>query len=266
MNNQIYITAAVITCFALIILFLIQFTLKFNWKFYWLPCISMLPVSFIINFTAKNWLLGALSLWTPQNQLVIFLVYYVIWVLIIGITEELIKIVPIALPPLRNHMKETEVGKIEIGWALGTGFGIGEVWYLAYVLSIGTSIDGFLWYQLTGFIFERLLVIFVHAAFTILALYGFNKRKLWLTIIMAILVHGIIDYIAIASHYISIIYLLFVIISLLGITLIIIAYLFAQTNDKKSKWRSTLQNENQSPLLQNDDEEPEVISLFPSKE
>lgn len=266
LNSQIFIIAAIATLISIIPIILIQFWLKFNWKYYIIPLLIMLPGSAIINLGLKDWIFLGLSQWSPNNNYVLFLVYFPIWVLIVGITEELFKIIPIAIPRFKEEMKSSELTKVQIGWSLGIGFGIGEIWYLAFLIALDPNFEGIRWFLFTGFLFERVLVVILHAGMTILTLYGFNKKKLWLTIILGIISHGIIDYIAVASLYLNEIYILFIIISIISIPLIILAFIIAQSNDRKKKWKDTLQEDWQELEEKQDNREIEVISLFPKKD
>lgn len=57
-----------------------------------------------------------------------------------GVTEETIKVLPVFFPPLNKKILSNKELTI-IGWCLGTGFGIGEIWFLAiqYSFAYGNS-------------------------------------------------------------------------------------------------------------------------------
>lgn len=254
--------AAITTVIALVIVIIVKFALKIDWKRYFIPILIMLPGSLIINMGLKDWIFLGLSKWIPSTNLILFLVYFPIWVLIVGITEELFKITPLLVPKVRKEIKESEFIKVQFSWSLGIGFGLGEIWYLAYLIALNPIYDGMQWYLFTGFLLERLLVVFLHAGMTILTIYGISKGKIWLTIILGVVAHGIIDYITVVTTYIPTIYIVFIIIGVLTIPAIFLAFQIAQSNDKKKKWKESLTEDWNNGLDQQSDEELEIKSLF----
>ena len=264
MNSEIFIMATIATIIVLLIVIVVKFFLKVDWKRYFLPILVMLPGSLIINMGLKDWIFLGLSKWTPSSNLILFLLYFPIWVLIVGITEELFKITPLLIPKVRKEIKESEFTKVQFGWSLGIGFGVGEIWYLAFLIAFEPVYEGIQWYLFTGFLLERTLVVFLHAGMTILTIYGITKGKIWLTIILGMIFHGIIDYIAVASTYISMIYILFILIGVITIPVIFLVFQVAQSNDKKKKWKETVPEGWEGEIEQ--DEEIKVRSLFTNSE
>jgi uncharacterized membrane protein YhfC len=61
--------------------------------------------------------------------------------------------------------------------ALGIGFGIGEIWYLAWQFSMVPGFSGYPFYYFGGFIGERMIVVFLHGVMTAIAVVGFLKGK-----------------------------------------------------------------------------------------
>lgn len=101
--------------------------------------------------------------------------YVLILLLYAPIIEELIKILPLGLPWIRK--KVTFNNRIAVGMLVGLGFGIGELWFIAFQLYPFIPRSGYHWYQLWGFILERLISCFSHGVFTIVALQTLFKRS-----------------------------------------------------------------------------------------
>ena len=270
MNGQIFISAAIATAIVLVPIVIVQLLLKFDWKKYWFFVCIMLPGSAVINLGFKNWLFLGLNALIPSTLdeptllLIQFLVFYPIWVLVVGISEELTKLAPALIPLFRKDMKTSELSTVQSGWSLGCGFGIGEIWYLAFLIALEPLYAPYKWFEYGGFIFERSLVVFLHAAMTILAVYGFHKMRLWLTILLAILAHAFIDYLAVLSLLYPAVYYLFIVLMMIAILLVVLAFIAAKTNDEEREWQKSIPES--SPLEQGEiiaDQEPqEIKSLF----
>lgn len=79
--------------------------------------------------------------------------------------EELIKVAPLLVPSVRRGMATAD-DALWTGMALGIGFGLGEAAYLAWgVISAGLYTE-YPWYAFTGFLGERLIVVFMHGMMT----------------------------------------------------------------------------------------------------
>ncbi len=108
-------------------------------------------------------------------------------------TEEAVKILPLVLPTLRRKL--VEVGyAYGVGLTLGFGFGIGEAWYLAWGFSqkMPDLASGPL-YELTGFLGERFLVVFVHAYFTAIVAHGISQQHGLRSYALAACFHALIN-------------------------------------------------------------------------
>lgn len=91
------------------------------------------------------------------------------------LTEEPAKLFILTIPYFLKRIREYDLVKIAL--AIGLGFGIGEAWNLAALISKSPVIAKYPWYQFTGFIGERWMVCIWHAAFTSTALYFIIKKK-----------------------------------------------------------------------------------------
>jgi hypothetical protein len=83
-----------------------------------------------------------------------------------------------------------------IGWSLGTGFGIGEIWYIAYSISVLTiELPNWI-FLLSGFGVERFFVVFAHALFTMVALHGLRNKRIqnfFFTFLVAVGLHALLN-------------------------------------------------------------------------
>jgi hypothetical protein len=80
-----------------------------------------------------------------------------------------------------------------IGMAFGMGFGVGEIWYLAWGFSIVPEFAGYPFYYFVGFISERVAVVFIHGVMTAVVVTGFmeGRKRLLMGYVRAVLLHAI---------------------------------------------------------------------------
>ncbi len=109
------------------------------------------------------------------------------------ITEEAIKILPMISKAMRRHLLP-EWRAYGTGFALGFGFGIGEIWYLAwgFTQKMPELANGPL-FQLFGFLGERFLASFVHAFLTAIVVSGMTKKKGWQAYAVAVALHAFVN-------------------------------------------------------------------------
>lgn len=121
------------------------------------------------------------------------ILYLAIFLLIPGVTEEIIKAIPAFFMKPFSMDSNT---LFRIAYILGFGFGIGEIWYIAYGVTKDTSLAGYPFYYFMGFMSERFLAVMLHIGLTVIALTGLGKRinkPTISSIILAILLHTLID-------------------------------------------------------------------------
>lgn len=93
------------------------------------------------------------------------------------LSEELSKIWPLLIPAFRKRIDSKNA--VKVAMALGLGFGIGEIWFLAELLARKDPATASLpWYQLSGFLGERFMVCLMHGAFTAVVLSCFRSSFL----------------------------------------------------------------------------------------
>ncbi|MCX6994177.1 MAG: hypothetical protein NT011_13690 [Kiritimatiellaeota bacterium] len=116
--------------------------------------------------------------------------YQFIYCLYAPFTEEPAKLWPLLIPWIYSRIGSRNL--VSVAFAIGLGFGVGEAWTVAGLLSKSPEIAMYPWYMLGGYIGERMLVCVMHAAFTGVALYFIIKRKAVITgLLSAMLLHFI---------------------------------------------------------------------------
>jgi hypothetical protein len=91
------------------------------------------------------------------------------------LTEESAKLA-IALIPFAVHKLRKENLHF-VAFSIGLGFGVGEIWFLAYAVAQSSEFSVLPWYLFSGFLFERFQVCFLHGAFVLVALHYLNQQR-----------------------------------------------------------------------------------------
>lgn len=151
-----------------------------NIKYWYLYFIITFPLSAVINLSIKKQIgLTMCSLFNLDGSPKFWPIWFLaIANLIAPLTEEAIKLLPVIFSEIRKSLQEKRQAFV-YGMLLGTGFGIGEVWYLAYALTISKPelVSGpFL--NLIGFFSERIAAVIIHGLLTTIVLLGFNRNFL----------------------------------------------------------------------------------------
>lgn len=147
-------------------------------KYWYLYFIITFPLSTIVNLSIKKEIF--------QTMICLFNLseeskFWPLWFLALAnfiapLTEEAIKLLPIIFSEVRKSLQDRTKAYI-FGLLLGTGFGIGEIWYLAYSLNLSKSalVSGPFLY-LIGFFSERVGAVLIHGALTAIVFFGYNKN------------------------------------------------------------------------------------------
>lgn len=156
-----------------------------------------LPLSFIVNQFIKTPLITSLAAWTgtPLKLGLDAPLWFIILIwLNAPIFEEAIKILPMLLPGSHTFLNDA-YDALVAGLALGMGFGLGEVAYLAYGIAQSPAYTSLPWHMFTGFASERLIVTFGHGLLTSLAVVGlyYGRRKAFLGYLTAVGLHALIN-------------------------------------------------------------------------
>jgi hypothetical protein len=93
--------------------------------------------------------------------------YGVVTLFYAPLTEEPAKLWPLLLPFVWRSLRRENA--VRVALALGLGFGIGEIAFLASRVAASPALAPLPWYMFGGFVAERLMVCLWHAAFTAVA-------------------------------------------------------------------------------------------------
>jgi hypothetical protein len=98
------------------------------------------------------------------------ILYVITRTLYAPVTEELAKLLPLALIPAFRH-QITRQNFPHWALAIGIGFGIGEAWFIASRIDSIPAFQDFPWWAFSGYMIERFMVCGIHAALTGTALH-----------------------------------------------------------------------------------------------
>lgn len=106
------------------------------------------------------------------------------------VTEELAKLWPLLIPWVYQNIASRKPKLHQIALAIGLGFGVGEAWTVAKLLSASAEVAQYPWYQLGGYMSERFMVCIMHAGFTGAALHFIvAQKRIFLGLSAAMLLH-----------------------------------------------------------------------------
>mgnify|MGYP003393396654 CR=1 FL=1 len=91
------------------------------------------------------------------------------------VIEEPAKWFSLVLPSLRKALKPENA--VAVALAVGLGFGVGEIWFLAERLSRSPQFAALPFWQFSGFLLERLQVCFIHGAMIALVFKRFAEGR-----------------------------------------------------------------------------------------
>lgn len=107
------------------------------------------------------------------------------------VTEEPVKLLPLLIPAIWAVAKSGR--PVIAGLALGLGFGVGEIGFLAWLIAQNEQAAQLPFYVFTGFIGERVLVAFLHGAMTATAIWFFVRGRWW-GILVAMAIHYALNF------------------------------------------------------------------------
>ncbi len=109
-----------------------------------------------------------------------------------SLTEEPAKWLAAAVPNVRRAIVNDP---IVMALAVGAGFGIGEIWFLAHALTNAPNYPDLPFWQFSGFMIERLAVCFLHGAFVAPAFYALARsRSFWLGGLVGMVLHFLLNF------------------------------------------------------------------------
>lgn len=175
--NAVYLTAAISSICVLSIMLISALRCRDPKRYaYLLPlAIVALPGSFLIYYLVRMPLdkfianLLAADETIPMGYYLLFLLCFT------ALAEEMIKVLPAFIPGMRRKINADNY--LWIGMIVGLSFGLGETWLLAGSLGSNPYYANVQWYQLNGFIIERIVSCLGHGIFSALVISGILERK-----------------------------------------------------------------------------------------
>ena len=182
--KSIYLAALITTAIALAVYGTVIWQMKstVDKRWLWLAFLIALPLQplafYLVRVPLNNLLLARLG---GASRL-----YEWITLFYAPLTEEPAKLVPLLVPfVLRDIRRENFV---RYALAIGLGFGIGELWFVAERVAHIPQYALTPFWQFTGFLNERLMVCLLHGVFVSVALWRLRNRFL-LGVLGAMLLH-----------------------------------------------------------------------------
>lgn len=153
-------------------------------------------MSLLLNLTVKSWIsITIYGLGLPLALTLVLLLF------VAPITEEAVKLLGLPLLWYSPIPHRTTTGApVKVGWRQirtggvmsGLGFGVGEIWAIAVLTYLFTSLGGFPWIFYQGFIIERFLVVFIHGFMALTSYWGY-WRWLPITYLVAVGIHATVN-------------------------------------------------------------------------
>ena len=132
-----------------------------------LIAIPLQPLAFYcIRLPLDHWLVGLLG---KQSDL-----YQWLRAFYAPLTEEPAKLVPLLIPVILRDINPKNFARYAL--AIGLGFALGEMWLLADMVSQSAAVKNLPFYQLTGYLVERLMTCLFHSVFVAVALWQLRRR------------------------------------------------------------------------------------------
>src|ERR1043166_560980 len=170
--HGIYLTAVITTVIAAAIFGPLVHKLKMpaNERLLWFAAALALPLAplayFFVRVPLDRWLVTHLGSTSTTYQ----------WLtsLYAPLTEEPAKLIPLLIPAIRHDIRAANF--VRYALAIGVGFGIGEMWFIADRIAHIPAFAAVPFYQFGGYVAERLMVCLFHSAFVSVALWQLRCR------------------------------------------------------------------------------------------
>jgi hypothetical protein len=170
--HEIYLTAVITTAIAAAIFGPLLHKLKMpaNERLLWFAAALALPLQplafYFVRVPLDHWLVSQLGSTSATYQWLISLYA--------PLTEEPAKLVPLLIPAIRRDIRAANF--VRYALAIGVGFGIGEMWFIADRIADLPLFAEVPFYQFGGYVAERLMVCLFHCAFVSVALWQLRRR------------------------------------------------------------------------------------------
>jgi hypothetical protein len=169
--SGIYLTAALTTIAAAAIFGILIHKLRLpaDERLVWLAAALSLPLQPLafhcVRVPLDHWL--ATHLGSTSGTYTWLTTFYA------PVTEELAKLIPLLIPAIRRDIRTENF--VRYALAIGVGFAIGEMWFLADRIARAPAFAGLPFHQFGGYASERLMVCVFHSAFISVALWRLRR-------------------------------------------------------------------------------------------
>ena len=164
--HPILITAALTSLIAAVVFGIVIHRIKLpaNERLVWLAALIALPLQplafYLVRVPLDHWLVAQVGAGSRA--------YTWLVTLYAPLTEEAAKLVPLLVPAIFRDIRRENVARFAL--AIGVGFGIGEMWFVADRIARVPQFAGLPFYQFGGYVNERLMTCVFHSAFVSLSL------------------------------------------------------------------------------------------------
>ena len=171
----IYLTALLTTVVAVAVFGTViqKLPMAANERLLWLAAAVVLPLQplafYCVRMPLDHWLAAHLGHASATYQ----------WFtsLYAPLTEEPAKLVPLLIPAIYRDIRATNF--VRYALAIGLGFAIGEMWFVADRVARVPALAGIPFYQFGGYLGERLMTCVFHSAFLSVALWRLRRGFAW---------------------------------------------------------------------------------------
>jgi len=144
-----------------------------------LIALPLQPLAFyLVRVPLDRWLVNLLG---KDSNL-----YQILTTLYAPLTEEPAKLLPLLVPAILRVIRRENFARYAL--AIGLGFGVGEIWFIAERLAGSPVYAPLPFYMFGGFLGERALVCLIHGAFLAVALWRL-RSNLFLGLLGAMALH-----------------------------------------------------------------------------
>lgn len=170
--HQIYYVAVVTNILAVVIFgsLIRGLRMPVNERLLGLAALVVLPlqplVFYFVRVPFDHWLVAH---WNLQPA-----TYHWIRSLYAPLTEEPAKLIPLLIPALRRDIRPENF--VRYALAIGLGFALGEMWFVAGRVAAAPAFAGLPFYQFGGYLTERLMTCVFHSAFVSVSLWQLRRR------------------------------------------------------------------------------------------
>jgi len=168
----IYLTALLTSGLAAVLFGLVNRKLRqpADEQLVWLAFLFALPLQplafYCLRLPLDHWLVGQLGAKSSS--------YGWLTSLYAPLTEEPAKLIPLLLPAVFRDIRKENF--IRYAFAIGFGFAIGEMWFIAERITQVPQLAALPFYQFTGYTVERLMTCVFHTVFVAVALRALRRR------------------------------------------------------------------------------------------